>query len=701
LTVGGFGIRQIELQWLSGENFSWRVCKSCKQYIPIQSFEPKKRFTMNTSLLTLISLSWLFLFSFTGTHPTPSQTDTGTGTLSGIVTDAASGKPVEGVRVVLQGSSLTTTTGPDGRYHFAKMAAGNYDIMFEHSHYAIAIRKGVFVAEHANVVLSLALQPFQAPQKFVQDNISHDIPASPALEVHGGTSRANMEMIRGNSSQHIYSTDDYNSESGFNTEEYDFYQDNRFREAMKSPLSTFSIDVDAASYANVRRFLTLGTQPPKDAVRIEEMVNYFSYDYPTPGKDVPFSVYTEVADCPWNPENKLIHIGIQGRMLDYEEVTRSNLVFLIDVSGSMRPANKIPLVKKSMGKLVDNLQEDDLVSIVVYAGAAGLVLPPTPAGQKEAIMAALDRLEAGGSTAGGAGIQLAYKVAQDNFIKDGNNRVILATDGDFNVGASSTGDLVRMVEQYRNSGIYLTLLGFGMGNYKDNRMKQLSANGNGNYFYIDREEEADKVFGRELLATLFTIAKDVKIQVEFNPDKVVSYRLIGYEHRMLKTEDFRDDQKDAGELGPGHTVTALYEIVPAPGYGGSAGIDKQNGQMQDGSRDDLKYQQTIVSDQARNSTEMMTVKLRYKHPKTDKASEVAHTIHTSTRKVDESTDDFRWSAAVAMLGMLLRDSEHKGNSTYSTAVRLAESAKGKDEDGLRQELVDMMYTFIRATASRN
>lgn len=655
---------------------------------------------MHTSYLTLIGLSWLFLFSFSGTHPTPSQTDTGSGTLSGVVTDAASGKPVEGVRVVLQGSNVATATGSDGRYHFVKLAAGNYDIMFEHSHYAIAIRKGVQVASPANVVISLALQPVQIPQKFEQDNISHDILASPALEAHEGKSRANMEMIQSNSSQYNHLTQPYDVESGHNTEEYDFYQDNRFLEAMKSPLSTFSIDVDAASYANVRRFLTLGTQPPKDAVRIEEMINYFSYDYPTPGKDEPFSVYTEVADCPWNSENKLVHIGIQGRTLNYEEVTRSNLIFLIDVSGSMRSANKIPLVKKSMGKLVDNLQEDDLVSIVVYAGAAGVVLPPTPASQKQAIMAALDRLEAGGSTAGGAGIKLAYQVAQDNFIKDGNNRVILATDGDFNVGASSTGDLVRMVEQYRNSGIYLTLLGFGMGNYKDNRMKQLSANGNGNYFYIDREEEADKVFGRELLATLFTIAKDVKIQVEFNPARVASYRLIGYEHRMLKTEDFRDDKKDAGELGPGHTVTALYEIVPAPGYGGSAGIDKQNGQVQDGSRDDLKYQQTIVSDQARNSTEMMTVKLRYKHPKTDKASEVAHTVHTSSQKVNESTDDFRWSAAVVMLGMLLRDSEHKGNSTYSAAIRLAESAKGKDSDGLRREMIDMMYTFVQATASR-
>ena len=350
----------------------------------------------------------------------------------------------------------------------------------------------------------------------------------------------------------------------FSTEEYDRIYANPFRTVGQHPVSTFSIDVDNASYSNVRRFLTQHHQlPPPDAVRIEEMINYFNYDYPQPTDAHPFALYTEVAPCPWNADHQLLHVGLQGKSLDYDHQPPSNLVLLLDVSGSMEDANKLPLVKKSFRMLVNALDARDRVAIVVYAGAAGLVLPSTPATEKQTIEAALAQLSAGGSTAGGEGIELAYRIAQEQFIPEGNNRVILATDGDFNIGTSSTGDLVRLIEEQRRGGVYLTICGFGMGNYKDGRMEQISNAGNGNYFYIDNVAEAEKVFVREMRANLFTLAKDVKLQLEFNPTQVKEYRLIGYENRVLAREDFDDDQKDAGELGAGHTVTALYELIPA------------------------------------------------------------------------------------------------------------------------------------------
>ncbi|MCH8873590.1 VWA domain-containing protein, partial [candidate division KSB1 bacterium] len=388
-----------------------------------------------------------------------------------------------------------------------------------------------------------------------------------------------------------------------NTEEYSKINDNVFLSPGTNPLSTFSIDVDAASYANVRRFLNSGQLPYKDAVRIEELVNYFNYDYEDPKGEHPFSVTTEVSQAPWNPDHKLVHIGLQGKKLDYEDMKPSNLVFLVDVSGSMKSPNKLSLLKSAFKLLVKNLDDRDRIAIVAYAGAAGLVLPSTPVKERSTILSALDKLEAGGSTAGGAGIKLAYKVAKENLIEDGNNRVILATDGDFNVGVSSTSELVRTIEEKRNDGIFLTICGFGMGNYKDGRMESISNAGNGNYFYIDNILEAEKVFVKEMRATLFTIAKDVKIQIEFNPAKVQAYRLIGYENRMLKSEDFNDDKKDAGELGAGHTVTALYEIIPV---GVKSDFIK--------SVDELKYQKGEVTNQA-SSDELMTVKLRYKKPK--------------------------------------------------------------------------------------
>ena len=473
----------------------------------------------------------------------------------------------------------------------------------------------------------------------------------------------------------------------FNTEEYDKITENEFLTVKQNPLSTFSIDVDNASYSNVRRMLNYGEMPDKGAVRIEEMINYFNYDYPDPSGKHPFSIYTEIGTCPWNSNHKLVHIGIQGKKLNYNDLKPSNLVFLLDVSGSMSDKNKLPLLKKSLKLLLNELSQNDKISIVVYAGAAGLVLPPTNASEKEKIIAALDKLEAGGSTAGGAGIELAYKTAKDAFIKGGNNRVILATDGDFNIGTSSTSSLVNLIEEKRKGGIYLTILGFGMGNYKDGRMEQISNAGNGNYFYIDNFKEAEKVFVKEMRANMFTIAKDVKIQIEFNPAQVKAYRLIGYENRMLKKEDFNNDKKDAGELGAGHTVTALYEIVPA-------NSDEKTG----GNVDSLKYQKNSITDRAKNSNEIMTIKFRYKPPESDKSILIRHILkskyplETTITEVENPSNNFLFSAAVAEFGMLLRDSRFKGNASYDNVLKLAKSSKGKDKNGYRNEFIGLVET---------
>jgi len=463
-----------------------------------------------------------------------------------------------------------------------------------------------------------------------------------------------------------------------NTEEYDKIDDNPFKLVKINPLSTFSIDVDAASYANVRRFLNSGQKPYKDAVRIEELINYFDYAYEEPKGDNPFSIKSEISNAPWNNQHKLAHIGLQGKNLDYDKLGASNLVFLLDVSGSMEQQSKLPLLKTAFKLLVKNLNSADRVAIVTYAGSAGLVLPSTSADKKDEILAALDRLKAGGSTAGGEGVQLAYKIAMENFLKEGNNRVILATDGDFNIGVSSTSELIRLVEEKRKSGVFLTICGFGMGNYKDGRMESLSNAGNGNYFYIDNILEAKKVFVKEMRATLFTIAKDVKIQIEFNPTKVQAYRLIGYENRMLAKEDFNDDQKDAGELGAGHSVTALYEIIPV---GVKSDFIK--------SVDDLKYQQSEMTDAA-NIDEWMTIKLRYKRPREDESRLISSTLKERALRFEQTSNDFRFAAAVAEFGMLLRDSEFKGTSSYENALKMAKNAKGDDAEGYRAEFISLV-----------
>ena len=409
------------------------------------------------------------------------------------------------------------------------------------------------------------------------------------------------------------------------------------------------------------------------------MINYFDYVYPKPANGEPFTVNTEISDCPWNTQHRLVHIGLQGKEIPVDNLPPSNMVFLIDVSGSMNEPNKLPLVQASLNMLVDQLREKDKVAIVVYAGNAGLVLPSTNGSNKIKIKEAINDLEAGGSTAGGEGIQLAYKVAKDNFIKDGNNRIILATDGDFNVGVSSDDELVRLIEKERKAGVFLSVLGYGMGNYKDNKMQQLADKGNGNHSYIDNINEAKKVLVNEFGSTLFTIAKDVKIQIEFNPSKVQAYRLIGYENRMLAAEDFNDDTKDAGELGAGHTVTALYEIIPV---GVKDSFIK--------SVDPLKYQYNNGEIADDDSPELMTIKLRYKEPVGEVSKLINHPVIDSHLKLTNTSDNFRFSAAVAEFGLLLRDSEYKQQSSFTQVISLAKSASGKDENGYRSEFVRLV-----------
>jgi Ca-activated chloride channel family protein len=468
----------------------------------------------------------------------------------------------------------------------------------------------------------------------------------------------------------------YNPVPDFNTEGYSAIHENGYKSPLREPLSTFSIDVDAASYSNVRRFIIEGQKPVPDAVRIEEMINYFDYDYPQPHNGQPFSIIYELGECPWNSENRLLHIGLQGEKMSNDEVPPSNLVFLLDVSGSMDAPNKLPLLIKAMKMLAGQLRAADRVAIVVYAGSSGLILPSTPGNQKERIVSALEQLRAGGSTAGAAGLKLAYQVAEENFIRNGNNRIILATDGDFNVGPSSNAEMERMIETYRNKGIFISVAGFGMGNYKDDKMEIIADKGNGNYSYIDNLMEAKKVFINEFSSTLYTIAKDVKIQIEFNPAYVKEYRLLGYENRLLNEEDFDNDRKDAGELGAGHTVTALYEIVPAT--------------YQDERTRRLQYQQSDVLPDASVSNELATIKFRYKKPDADRSILMVETIPHTCRSTGQTSNNFRFSAAVAGFGMLLRDSEYKGNMTYDRVLSMARGSRGMDEDGYRAEFIRLV-----------
>ena len=508
-----------------------------------------------------------------------------------------------------------------------------------------------------------AIIVFPAPYQYAYAAVANKAPGAVRKMEAGGQRQLSVSAMPA-------ATGMLRTGGAWNTEEYKRSYDNQYQDSVNSPVSTFSIDVDTAAYSNVRRFLNSGIMPPADAVRTEEMINYFTYDYPQPVDGHPIAVTTEVSACPWQPGHQLVMLGIQGKNIKTENLPPGNLVFLIDVSGSMAEPNKLPLLKTAFKLLVKQLRAEDSVSIVVYAGKAGLVLPPTSGADKEKIRQAINGLQAGGSTAGGEGIQLAYRIAQENFRREGNNRVILATDGDFNVGVSSEGELTRLVEARRQDGVFLSVLGFGTGNIKDNKMESLADKGNGMYAYIDNAQEAAKVMSGQLAGTLYTVAKDVKVQVEFNPAQVKSYRLIGYENRMLERRDFNDDQKDAGDMGAGHSVTALYEVIPA------------NSPEVTGSVDPLLYQRV----ETRPSSDLLQVKVRYKKPDAHTSTLLSQRV-SAADNVGTPSERFRFATAVAEYALLLRNSEFKGLASYRQVLELARGAKGGDPEGYRAEFI--------------
>jgi len=699
--------------------------------------------------LVLIALFVTGIASTIKTNAPLANSSTDTGAISGTVTDEA-GEEISFANVaVYQGDLLVTGTATDfdGRYFISGLAAGTYDL--EASFAGNKARVTGILVSQGTVFLDLTLSTeiqlqnvmIECPMPLVdvERNVSggvvskeeiRNLPArnvqsisatqagvyqsdeGAGLNIKGSRGfdteyiidgvRVSSSVSMPNASRSDRKRNNAEADLVHNTEEYDRIAENKFLETIANPLSTFSIDVDAASYANVRRYLDNGQQPPADAVRTEELINYFNYDYPKPSGEHPFSIVTELSETPWNPETQLIHIGLQGKDIDRENLQPSNLVFLLDVSGSMEAANKLGLVKSSLMKLVDQLGPLDRVAIVVYAGAAGEVLPSTAASQKQTIRQALTQLSAGGSTAGGEGIQLAYSIAEKNLLTSGNNRVILCTDGDFNIGASSDAEMVRLIEEKRKSGIFLTVCGFGMGNYKDSKLEKIADAGNGNYFYIDREQEADKVFISEMRGTLFTIAKDVKLQLEFNPTVVKSYRLIGYENRMLAKEDFADDAKDAGELGAGHTVTALYEVtLLPPGERYNRGDQQEQIRKQpDQPTEELRYQQTTIKREAYSTDEILTLSLRYKKPDESTSRLIVNPLRDQRVPLQASSDNFRWSAAVAAYGMVLRNSEHKGSADLDLVLKLASGAKGADLEGYRADFLKMVQDSRKLFASR-
>lgn len=597
----------------------------------------------------------LFLFGFKATTVK---------TIQGIVTDKGDGSPLSGAQVSIPKTKKKVVTDQQGSYTIV-LNNNEDELQFSYVGYKTQTIK-VGGKSRVNIALEADHQPLNE------------------VVVTGYKTQAkrmitSSVMTIGQSSPvHAYG----NSTAMFlpsNAESYANIQENTFHNPDKTPLSTFSIDVDAASYSNVRRFLNNGGLPPKDAVRIEEMINYFDYDYPQPTGNDPVNIITEISTAPWNNKHKLVQIGLQGRKMKTDQLPASNLVFLIDVSGSMDQPNKLPLLISSFKLLTNQLREKDKVAIVVYAGNSGLVLPSTSGNLKNTIKEALNKLTAGGSTAGGQGIELAYKVASQHFIKGGNNRVILATDGDFNVGASSDKEMEQLIEEKRKSGVFLTVLGYGMGNTKDSKMETLADKGNGNYAYIDNITEARKVLVNEFGGTLFTIAKDVKLQVEFNPAKVQAYRLIGYENRLLADKDFNDDHKDAGDLGSGHTVTALYEIIP---------IGVQSTFTP--SVDPLKYQENKKNSSSNSSPEMLTVKLRYKDPNGHSSKLLQKSVIDASTIFEGSSNNFRFAAAVAEFGMLLRQSDFKQRSSFEQVINLAEQSMGKDKEGYRSEFLKLV-----------
>ncbi|MBC7747916.1 MAG: von Willebrand factor type A domain-containing protein [Methylotenera sp.] len=619
-------------------------------------------------------------------------------TITGVVTDSSG--PLPGVNVVVKGTQLSVATNFDGKY---KIQANVGEKLVYSS---IGMNDEIRVVGTSNIINVKMKDNAKQLQEVVVYGYSSDYESEKrstpsrrerkkgeniqalsgkvsGLQISTNTNANTRIVLRGNRStsdkkDDIKQYSNINKTPILNDEDYNSLIENAFESPKTAPLSTFSIDVDNASYTNIRRFINNGQTVPKDAVRVEEMMNFFKYQYPQPKDNNPFSIITEYSECPWNSKHKLVKIGLQGKNIPTNDLPASNMVFLIDVSGSMSDVNKLPLIVESLKVLIAELRKEDKVAIVVYAGAAGLVLPPTSGNEKQTIIDALEKLNAGGSTAGGAGIQLAYKTAEENFIKGGNNRVILATDGDFNVGTSSDVDMQTLIEEKRKSGVFLTCLGYGMGNYKDSKMEILADKGNGNYAYIDNIQEANRFLGKEFKGSMFAIAKDVKIQIEFNPKHVQSYRLIGYENRKLRPEDFKNDAIDAGELGSNHAVTALYEIIP---------IDVKSDYYKETS--DLKY--TKVEPAGNNfNDELATIKFRYKKPDGEKSIEMVQIIENKSSVLENASNDLKFTASVAWFGLKLRDSKLISNKSSDDIKKLARLGLSNDTDGYKAEFIRLV-----------
>ncbi len=596
-----------------------------------------------------------------------------TGTLKGVVTDAKTGEPLVMAFITVPSTTVGTSTDFDGNY-LLTLPVGKHQIKFSCVGYndstvTVTITEGKqTVLNHAASTEIIRLEAVTVAGAKYSQKLSESYSSVEIMRVNI-ISRNNVSTSRRKRRNKA-------PKPIPNTANYQHIEENGFKDPTKTPLSTLSIDVDKASYTNVRKKLNQGTLPEPDAVRVEEMINYFAYNYPQPADGQPFSISMEAGECPWNTDHQLVLVGIQGKQIELDTAAASNLVFLIDVSGSMSASDKLDLVVEGLRMLVENLRPQDYVTIVTYAGAEGLALPPTPGTRKDEIYDVLDNLQAGGSTAGGAGIMLAYKMAREHFMTKGNNRVILATDGDFNVGMSSDGALQRLIEKERESGVFLSVIGVGEANLMDCRMNMLAEKGNGVYYFLDSEAEAHKIFVRDMRSTLFTIAKDVKIQVEFNPALVKGYRLIGYETRLLNDEDFNNDKKDAGEIGAGHSVTALYEIIPASSSESVDGVD------------DLKYQKRVATD-ASASGEWFTIKFRYKEPKGIKSKLITQAFQPA-EVADARSENFRFACAVVGFGLLLRDSAYKGNMDFEMVASWAEQSLGEDPFGYREEFVELV-----------
>lgn len=598
----------------------------------------------------------------------------------GTVRDAATARPLAGAQVLLVGTRYGALSDAAGRYRFA-VPRGALPR-------GAVLRAQLIGYAAAEVALAAAgdeaAHDFRlAPLAVQLDELRADAGRVRRRADAGATLHAAEAMAPASVSAGSAAPTFVRPQEAWNTEAYDPIAENRFVAAAQRPLSTFSIDVDRASYTNVRRFLREGRRPPQDAVRVEEMINYFAYDYPEPRGGHPVSLSVASGDAPWQPLHRLVRIGLRSRAIEMEGLPPSNLVFLVDVSGSMAPPDRLPLARRALRLLVEQLRPEDRVALVVYAGAAGVVLPSTPGSEKETILDAIERLEAGGATAGGAGLRLAYEIARQNHLEGGNNRVVLATDGDFNIGPSSDGEMVRLVEAHRAQGTHLTVLGFGRGNLKDAKMEKLAGHGNGNYAYIDDLAEARRALVAEAGATLLTVASDVKLQVEFNPARVRAYRLIGYENRLLADEDFNDDARDAGDLGAGHSVTALYEVVPAGVEGTVAlrGVDAR------------RYAAPPPAAAPRDGAdELAFVKLRYRRPGEPTSRLLQLPV---PGRGGAATGELGFAAAVAGFGMLLRDSEHRGTFGVDDVLRLARASRGPDADGRRAEFIDLVQQYRR------